>query len=389
MTKTFFHLCGMAAIAFFSIFHVLPATAATSYIYVQTDIGVPVNANSVAAYSNDGAGNLTPLAGSPYLTGGSGIDASNGPEFDADQQLIINPAGTVLYVGNGHSNNISAFTIGSDGTLTAIHGSPFASGGQDPVSLAISGNLLIVANKDQDPNQTSNGPPNYASFPVKADGSLGKRPGSTFALGATSSPAQVLVSALPNLFFGLEFSTSAIGTFNFTSKGVMTELSSVPPPESDGMFLGEILHPTRQILYAGLVNKQLIAVYSYDASGTLTFLRTEANEGMDICWLRTNAAGTRLYTSESVTRSVSVYDISNSKATKPKLLQNFVLLTTDGPSYNIELDPTEEFLYAIVGSQLHVLNVDATGMLSETATPIDLPGVTGASQPVGLAVIQK
>ena len=376
----------MAAIAFILFCCALPAIAATSYIYVETDIGTPLKSNSIAAYSNDGAGNLTPLAGSPYLTGGSGIKASTGPEFDADQEVIINPAGTVLYATNGHSNNISAFTIASDGTLTTVPGSPFTSGGQDPVSLAISGNLLIVANKDQDPRQ-SGGVPNYASFSIKGDGSLGKRAGSIVNLGDMSSPGQALLAGVPNLFFGLEFATSRIATFNFTSKGVMAELSSVPPPVENGLFLGEILHPTRRILYAGIVNKNVLAVYTYDASGALTFVRTVANSGMDICWLRTNAAATQLYTSESVTKSVSVYDIS--RATNPRLLQYFPLPAPNGYVYTIALDPTEKFLYVIAGTQLHVLNVDANGLVSETIAPLDLPGVTDAFQPIGIAVIQK
>jgi len=376
----------MVAIAFILFCCALPAIAATSYIYVETDIGTPLRSNSIAAYSNDGAGNLTPLAGSPYLTGGSGIKASTGPEFDADQEVIINPAGTVLYATNGHSNDISAFAIASDGTLSTIPGSPFASGGQDPVSLAISGNLLIVANKAQDPRQ-SGGVPNYASFSIKEDGSLGKQAGSIVNLGDMSSPAQVLLAGVPKLFFGLEFATSTIRTFNFTNKGVMAELSSVPPPVANGLFLGEILHPTRRILYAGIVNKSLLAVYTYDASGALTFVRTVANSGLDICWLRTNAAGTRLYTSESVTLSVSVYDIT--RATNPRLLQYFPLVAPNGYEYTIALDPTEKFLYAIDGTQLHVLNIDANGLVSETIAPLDLPGVTDAFQPIGIAVIQK
>ena len=363
---------------------------AQSYIYVETDIGDPANMNSIAAYSNDGSGNLVALPGSPYLTGGTGINAAAGAEaLDADQQVIANPAGTALYAVNGHSNDISVFTIKGDGTLSAVRGSPFPSGGQQPASLALSGSLLIVANKDQDPNQSSSGPANYATFPVKANGGLSKRPGAIFPLAEGSHPAQVLMASIANTFFGMvEFESSYISTFAFDPRGTtMTETSTIPSPSSGALFLGEILHPTQQILYAGIVNRKQVGVYTYDANGVLTFVRTVSNPGSAVCWLCTNAAGTRLFTSESLTSTLSVYDIS--RPLKPTLLQHLPLLNYDGVEYNLALDLTESFLYAIAGTQLHVLNVDASGLLSETAAPVHLPGVTSAFQPVGLAVVRK
>jgi hypothetical protein len=113
------------------------ARGVNTYVYVESNIGKTAGNNSIFAFSNDGLGNMTALAGSPYLTGGTGIFDPGGPqtEFDADQQVIATPDNTLLYAVNGRTNTIAAFDINADGTLTTVAGSPFASEGQDPASL--------------------------------------------------------------------------------------------------------------------------------------------------------------------------------------------------------------------------------------------------------------
>lgn len=45
-------------------------------VYVESNIGKVANQNSVFAWTNDGQGNLTPIAGAPFLTGGTGFYSS-------------------------------------------------------------------------------------------------------------------------------------------------------------------------------------------------------------------------------------------------------------------------------------------------------------------------
>src|SRR5262249_43795419 len=126
-------------------------------VYVESNIGSLPNLNSVLGWSNDGLGNLAPLPGSPYLTGGTGVFSPGGgtPAFDADQQVIISPNGQKLMAVNAHSNTIAVFNINSDGSLIAVAGSPFASNGADPSSIAIKPgvltgglDLIVVVNKN-------------------------------------------------------------------------------------------------------------------------------------------------------------------------------------------------------------------------------------------------
>ena len=92
------------------------------------------NSNSLA-FRRDHDGNLTPLSGSPFLTGGTGVvdpSLKLGP-FDSDQNIISNARAHVLFAVNSGSNSITVFHIRPDGSLSPVEGSPFPSGGQNPV----------------------------------------------------------------------------------------------------------------------------------------------------------------------------------------------------------------------------------------------------------------
>src|SRR5205085_6618926 len=105
-------------------------------VYVESNIGTP-GGNSILAFRRDSQGNLTPLPGSPFPTGGTGVFDTSlqlGP-FDSDQNIIANPEHSLLFAVNAGSNTIAVYRILSDGTLRPVDGSPFPSGGVNPVSV--------------------------------------------------------------------------------------------------------------------------------------------------------------------------------------------------------------------------------------------------------------
>jgi 6-phosphogluconolactonase (cycloisomerase 2 family) len=366
----------------------------TTYVYVESNIGSVPNQNSVFAFSNDGSGNLTSLAGSPYLTGGTGVfDTGESPsEFDADQQVHATSDGSLLYAVNGHSNTIAGFSINSDGTLTTVPGSPFPSGGQDPVSVGIATSpgpdTLVVVNKNEDPAQNASADlANYTSFSIGSDGALTMKPGATWDLVAGCSPSQALISAKGHFLFGIEFLSSFLTSYHIKSDGTMTQVSRLAPPENGGgHFLGGAINPKARIVYVGMPVGHFVGVYTYTLDGALTYIGSAPNNGNLVCWLVTNAAGTLLFTSETGTGTVTSYSLA--KRTKPVMHQQLTLSgATPAPS-NIALDPSEKFLYVLSGQSLHVLNVDAAGTMTETASPVVLP-VPADADPLGLAVVQK
>ena len=143
-----------------------------NFVYVESDNPA---GNAIFAFSRNNAdGSLEPLAGSPFPTGGLGITFTTalGP-FDSDQEIIVNSSHTLLFAVNGGSDTIAVFGINTDGSLTPVAGSPFSSGGSNPVSVGLSNDdVLVVVNQDQDPDHPGVFLPNYTSFHVSPQGQL-------------------------------------------------------------------------------------------------------------------------------------------------------------------------------------------------------------------------
>jgi 6-phosphogluconolactonase (cycloisomerase 2 family) len=132
-------------------------------------LGIP---NQLGVYNiNPTTGGLTPIPGSPFASGMSG--------FLVDS--VRNGSGTRLFVvGRTGPNDIGVYNIAGDGTPTPAAGSPFQSGGTTAEVVAINntGSLLFVANGD---SRT------VSVFSINAaTGALTAVPGSPFATGATS-----------------------------------------------------------------------------------------------------------------------------------------------------------------------------------------------------------
>jgi 6-phosphogluconolactonase (cycloisomerase 2 family) len=367
-------------------------------VYVDSNISgangtCSANCNSVVGYSNDGAGNLTPLPGSPYLTGGEGVawaPPASDALIDGEQQVIVNPEGTQLFAVNAHTNTVAAFLINSDGSLTAASGSPFPSGGQEPISVGLKDlgggrSHLIVVNKNSDPTQTG-GVPNYTTFNTSSAGVMKMNAGSTYNLPAGTSPAQALTRPKGSSLFGIEFLGNDVAGYRYNSNGTLTQLSKTTPPGTSPSPLGAVLHPTLGVFYVGLPFQSQIAVYSISA-GVATFVKAVSNPGKIVCWLAVNSAGTRLYAAETGSGTVSTYDIT--KAVSPNHLQQITLSGTGALPTNLALDTTGNFLYCVDRKNvLHVINVESDGTLSETLTPVALPTPAG-TVPMGVAVLSK
>ena len=85
---------------------------------------------------NSTTGALTEVNPSPYTT------------VKEPVSLIVDPAGTHVYVASQGSNQVGAYSLSSTGVLTAISGSPFASGGTqnfgDSLTVNAAGTFLYL-----------------------------------------------------------------------------------------------------------------------------------------------------------------------------------------------------------------------------------------------------
>jgi 6-phosphogluconolactonase (cycloisomerase 2 family) len=340
-----------------------------------------------------------------------------GPD-DSDQEILASPDHTRLFAVNAGSNTIAVLDIHADGSLTPVAGSPFASGGIDPVSVGLAGNFLYVVNQDGDPAQdAAAGAPNYTGFTVSSDGKLTAIPDSTVAAGST--PTVALVSADGKLLFGADF-LAPLGTppqgplraFAIGADGTLTAAPGTPMaiPASDGgtppVALGLALHPTEKILYVDFPKRSQVGVYSYDGtSGALTYEAVASVSGPAPCWVRVSANGKFLYVTDTANDSVSVLDSSSALA--PVEIQNIQLKdpgavlmdgspATASEAYEEAISPDGKFLYVLSqrsttdagitqGNVLHVLSIAADGKLSETDADVTISVPLG-TRPQGVVV---
>src|SRR5713101_1350181 len=126
-----------------------PAAAAAStgsspvvgHVYVNDNT---TGTNTIGAFDRHADGNLTPEAGSPFTAGGAGTGAglaSQGAiQVSADDRFVI--------AVDAGSNQISVLRILPGGSLALVRGGVVSSAGVLPVSIAVHGNLVYVANAD-------------------------------------------------------------------------------------------------------------------------------------------------------------------------------------------------------------------------------------------------
>ncbi len=410
MRKNFLNLSVAAACVAGSC-SILHASDLSQYVYVESNLPA-ANSNSIYAFSRGSDGNLKPIPGSPFLTGGAGVQYS-GPNLgplDSDQEIITNPQQTLLFAVNAGSDSIAVFHIGENGALKPVDGSPFPSGGNDPVSLALAGSTLFIANQSGDFARPSTILPNYTTMRVEEDGNLvpisndtndTSRPfQSTVSVAAGSSPSQAYLASGTNLLFGADFLGGLLQQFQLDGQGQLHPLPPIALPASEfgsttpRLPLGLWSSPKQPILYVGYVTANKMGVYRYNEEGALDFLRTVPNAGQGICWIRVNKSGTRIYTSDTATNQISVYDSTDPE--EPVETQTLTLAGV-GNAFQISLSADGKSLFALSqqaaatvpagqGNVLHTLTIKSDGTIAETGSPIifSLPAGVRAQ---GLAVV--
>src|SRR5919198_5650555 len=85
---------------------------------------------------------MTPIPSSPFATGGVGTGAT----IASQGALQISDDGRYLLAVDAGSNEISVLRIEHNGAVRQIHGGTVLSGGLEPVSIAVHGRLVYVAN---------------------------------------------------------------------------------------------------------------------------------------------------------------------------------------------------------------------------------------------------
>ena len=240
---------------------VLPGSLRAQGNFVYTNDDNP-SGNTVSGFSVASNGTLTPVPGSPFATRGTSIvDGA----LSASNHVTVDNIGNFLFASNTGSNDVSVFSINAgSGTLSLVAGSPFATGGSGGVGISLSstpdGRFLMAAN---------GGSNNLTVFSIASSGALTPIEGSPFP--ALSFPEGIKVSPDGKFLAVAEPFSNQVEMFSIASTGSLTSLGAFPGG-SVGELAGVDINCAISLLYGGEYNigETVVDGYSIASSGTLT-----------------------------------------------------------------------------------------------------------------------
>jgi len=294
---------------------------AGGYVYLDNNTA---GANTISGFSRAPNGGLIPLPGSPFEAGGAGLGAglaSQGAIQTADQ-------GRYLLAVDAGSNQVSVLRIGHDGSLTPVAGSPFASGGVEPDSIAVNRGLVYVSN-------TGAGGTDYTGFTLGWSGHLAPIPGSTVTLPAGSGPGEIVLNADNTKLAGMRVTTSLIDSFTLDRNGRPSAAPGSPYPAQGLGPFGSQFSPTdpNQLFVDNAHNGTglgTVSAYNVLRNGTLSAIGGSpfADFQTAPCWQAISPDGRYLYALDTGSAEVSSYAISRDGSLT--LLSNTPVSSTPG-----------------------------------------------------------
>jgi len=348
------------------------------HVYVNDNTA---GTNTIGAFDRHADGSLTPEAGSPFTAGGAGTGAG----LASQGALQISPDGRFLIAVDAGSNQISVLRISGGGSLRLIRGGVVSSGGVLPVSVAIHGNLVYVANAGTTGS-------NYTGFWLRHDGRLEPIAGSAVVLPSGSQPGDVLFNGTGSKLAGTRVGSSMIDSFTVGRDGRLTPAPGSPfPAQGLGPF-GSEFRPTEpgQLFVSNAHNTATdsgtVSAFRDSDTGVLSSIGSSpfADHQMAPCWVEITHNGQFLFTVNTASGSISRFSITPGGALT--LLGSTAVRATGGVgAVDARLSPDGRYLY-VDESKIDAVGAFAVngGNLTELAgSPTSLPA--GAT-PAGIVV---
>ena len=300
-----------------------PSSRVVGHLYVNDNT---TGVNTVAGFDRHSDGTLTPIPGSPFAVGGAGT----GHGLASQGSLQLSADGRYLLAADAGSNQISVLRIKPHGSLQIAD--VVSSNGANPVSIAVHGGLVYVANAGV---ATSTGQTNYTGFTLNPGGHLRALPGSTVTLPDGSQPGDVLFSPDGRKLVGTRVETSLIDSFTVGGHGLLTAAAGSPfAAQGEGPFGSEFRPTNSTQLFVSNAHdgpgNGTVSAFSDAADGTLSSIGASpfANHQTAPCWVEISHDGQHLFTVNTADSTISSYSIAaNGSLT---LLANTTLRSPSG-----------------------------------------------------------
>jgi 6-phosphogluconolactonase len=333
------------------------------------------NSNNVSAYSSGSGGVLTPVPGSPFPVGPN------------PASVAVDPTGKFAYVVNDSNvpevpGTVSAFTIGSGGALTPVPGSPFPAGDTpDSVAVDPTGRFVYVVNVAISGQLGA-----VSAFSIGPNGALTPVPGSPFSAG--SLPEALAID--PTGKFLYVAGSSSVSAFSIGPNGALTPVPGSPFPAGFGT-ISVTVDPTGKFVYVPNEFGNDVSAYGIGSNGALMPVPGApfATIGEDPVSVAVDPTGQFAYVADFGinfgTNGVEAYSIASDGALTPVPGSPFA--TGNGPTA-VAVDPTGQFVYVANFQDVSSLSGYSIGP-SGALTPIaGSPFATGA-QPISVAFTPK
>ncbi len=356
-------------------------TTVSHFVYAATPAS-----NQIFAYREDpGSGILTALTGSPFQASGQGIEA-----------IAIHPSKKFLFGVNSLSNDISIFSILPQGGITEVTpagGRTSVNPASVPRFLAIdpTGSLMFIANV---------GSNNISVFSIDpTSGAVTQLPGSPYPIGMT--PLNMALSPSGKTLYVTGGGNGAFGIiqiFDVTgvTNGTMTPIPGpqIAPGRSP---VGLAVDPTGSFLYTANKTDNTVSGYTINADGSLTsisgFPVSGPLAGPEA--LLIDPSGKFLYVANAISNSPNVgsnlaaFSISGSGSTQGggalTLLGNSPFGTASQPSF-IASDPNGKYLF--VGNQASPIAIQSFSLTVSNGTLTSVASYSIGNTPTSIVVLQ-
>ena len=316
--------------------------------------------NAVAVFARAADGSLT--AAGTFATGGTGTGAGLGSQG----AIAVSQGGQWLLAVNAGSNDVSVFRVRPAGLALA---SRTPSGGAQPISLTVSGNVVYVLN--------AGGTGNISGFVLDQDGGLAPIAGSTRSLsGPDVQPAQVSFTPDGRQLLVTEKATNLLDFFAVDARGVAGTRTSTS--SAGGTPFGFAFGPRNLLFVTEAAGAGSASTYrlAEDGGARLISGAIATNQGAP-CWAVVTNDGRFGYTGNGA-GSVSGFAIAPNGTIR--------LLDADGATAVVEngvndiaLSRNSRYFYVLqVGPApaIHAYRIDDDGHLRELGSVSGLPAST-------------
>jgi 6-phosphogluconolactonase (cycloisomerase 2 family) len=353
-----------------------PRSSVVGHVYVNDNTA---GENTVAAFDRHADGSLTPIPGSPFPAGGAGTGAGIGSQGALQESTD----GRYVLAVDAGSGQISVLRITPDGGLRPVSGGPVSSGGAEPVSVAINGGLVYVANGGSGAN-------NYTGFTLNRGGQLRPLGGSTIALPEGSEPGDVLFNPSGTNLVGVRVKTSLIDSFAVGADGRLTAAPESPiAAQGPGPFGSEFRPTDPDQLFVsnahGGAGAGTVSAFDVAGDGALSSIGESpfADHETAPCWVEISRNGRFLFTVNTASNSISRYEIAPSGSLE--LLGSTQLNEAGAGAEDARLDPEGDVLFIVetAGRAVAGFSVDGGALTALPSSPTSLPS---NSAPFGIVV---